>query len=52
MWPDSGGSVCVDPARALLLMVGLGEGAAVTDDRGRRGGSLAVRIGLMERPSC
>ena len=42
----------VDPMRALVLMVGLGAGVAVTGVTGRRGGPLMVEVGLTERPCC
>ncbi|WP_419837699.1 ISL3 family transposase [Candidatus Poriferisodalis sp.] len=42
----------VDPMRALVLMVGLGAGVAVTGVAGRRGGPLVVEVELTERPCC
>ena len=44
--------MAVDPTRALLLIVGLGPGVAVTDVRGGRGGPLAVGVELVGRPCC
>ena len=44
--------MAVDPTRALLLVVGLGEGVAVTDVEARGGGPLVVSVRLMGRPCC
>ena len=44
--------MAVDLTRALLLIVGLGPGVAVTDVRGGRGGLLAVGVELVGRPCC
>ena len=38
--------------RALLLIVGLGPGVAVTEVRGRRGGPLEIGVELTGRPCC
>ena len=42
----------VDLTRALLLIVGLGPGIAVTEVGGRRGGPLVVGVELVGRPCC
>ena len=44
--------MAVDLTRALLLIVGLGPGVAVTEVRGRRGGPLVVGVELAGRPCC
>ena len=44
--------MAVDPMGALLLIVGLGPGVAVTEVRGRRGGPLRVGVEMTRRPCC
>ena len=44
--------MAVDLTRALLLIVGLGPGVAVTEVGGRRGGPLVIGVELTERPCC
>ena len=44
--------MAVDPTRALLLIVGLGEGVTVTDVTARPGGPLTVGVRLTGRPCC
>lgn len=44
--------MAVDPTRALLLIVGLGEGVTVTDVTARPGGPLTVGVRLRGRPCC
>ena len=44
--------MAVDPMGALLLIVGLGPGVAVTEVRDGRGGLLRVGVELTARPTC
>ena len=44
--------MAVDLTRALLLIVGLGPGVAVTEVRGHGGGPLVVGVELAGRPCC
>lgn len=44
--------MAVDCTRALLLIVGLGPGVAVTEVRGRSGGPLRIGVELVGRPCC
>ena len=42
----------LDAVRAVLVVVGLGSGVAVTDVQDRRGGSLVIGVGLEGRACC
>ena len=44
--------MAVDFTRALLLIVGLGPGVAVTEVGGRHGGPLVIGVELAARPCC